>query len=108
MERPKSVGWLMAGTRGIIFARGRNALAICRRCGINVPNSDQRRDGQNKNIVCSDCWDPKHPQEYMPRDIYDATALRNPSPDPDINKDSYTLERGALCATAFLGKFTVS
>jgi len=39
-------------------------------------------------IVCTDCWDPKHPQEYLP-DVTDPETLYDPT--GDIDKDSNRL-----------------
>lgn len=73
----------------ITFAKGRNALFHCPRCGFDYPYSQKRRDGQNKNWVCIDCWDPKHPQEIQPKNIYDAIALRHPrTGGNDFNRET--------------------
>lgn len=70
-----------AGTGG--YARGINALGICERCSIKTLRRLLTYDGQFPDLlVCDECWDPKHPQEYLvamsdPVTIYDSTG------DPD-------------------------
>ncbi len=40
-------------------------------------------DGQFPDLkVCPDCWDPKHPQEYLPS-VTDPTTLYDPTGDQD-------------------------
>jgi hypothetical protein len=40
-------------------------------------------DGQFPDLlVCTDCWDPKHPQEYLPPAI-DPVTIYDPTGDPD-------------------------
>lgn len=41
-------------------------LVICDRCQRQFYNTDLRPDGEKPNLmVCSDCWDPKHPLSEM-------------------------------------------
>jgi len=71
----------MAGGRG--YASGRNAVAICDRCAKKIPYRELQYDGQVPELsVCPDCWDPKHPQEYLP-DTFDPITLYDPTGDPD-------------------------
>lgn len=74
----------MAGTRGGGgYARGEKAVAICERCAKKVPYKSLRYDGQYPDLqVCPECWDPKHPQEYL-EDVFDPITLRDPTGDPD-------------------------
>lgn len=63
------------------FARGTYAKAFCRRCGLPYNYDELVDDGQIKGQrVCSDCFDPSHPQE-RPKRPTDPIALRKPSPE---------------------------
>lgn len=45
--------------------------------------TELKYDGQyNDLLVCVDCWDPKHPQEYLPA-YSDPVSLYDPTGDPD-------------------------
>ena len=67
------------------FASGKNAVAICERCAKKLPYLDLVKDGQYPDMnVCSDCYDPKHPQEYLP-DTFDPVSLYDPTGDPERN-----------------------
>ena len=37
----------------------------CQRCGKDVRSSNTRIDGYSKLIVCTKCFDPKHPQDFV-------------------------------------------
>lgn len=72
-------------------ASGHNAVAICERC------SDKRLlrhlvyDGQFPDLlVCPDCWDPKHPQEYLPP-VTDPVTIYDPTGDPDKAQNMVTI-----------------
>ena len=68
---------------GAGYATGKNAVAICDRCAEKVPYSEIRKDGQYPDMnVCKSCWDPKHPQEYLP-DTFDPITLYDPTGDPE-------------------------
>ena len=70
---------------GAGYARGRNALAICERCGLRVKYLDLMYDGDTPSLkVCADCWDPEHPQDRLP-DTFDPVTLYDPTGDPDFN-----------------------
>lgn len=93
----------MSADRGNVYASGKNALAECPRCGLPIYYTQLRRDGQTKNFVCADCWDPKHPQEKVPRDIYDATALRHPRKDRDVNNENFYAPDAGCTGTGTMG-----
>jgi hypothetical protein len=68
------------------FARGKKALGICDRCGLTYKLDQLRTERVNLNItnllVCPQCWDPDHPQNWQGRiDYSDPQALRNPRQD---------------------------
>jgi hypothetical protein len=110
------------GTGG--YARGRNAIGICERCSHKMLRRLMVYDGQFPDLlVCPDCWDPKHPQEYLtavtdPVTIYDPTgdpdkfqANRLSIPYPPINGEtpSLPLQIGVLLRTAsFIESATIT
>ena len=64
------------------YARGHKAWGICERCSERRPLNDLIYDGQFPDLkVCPDCWDPKHPQEYLPS-VTDPSVLYDPTGDP--------------------------
>jgi hypothetical protein len=65
------------------YARGYNALAICERCSQKSLRRKLVYDGQFPDLlVCTSCWDPKHPQEYLPA-VTDPVTIYDPTGDPD-------------------------
>jgi hypothetical protein len=65
------------------YARGTSAVGICERCSKKTLLNNLQYDGQFPDLkVCPDCWDPKHPQEYLPA-VTDPTTLYDPTGDPD-------------------------
>lgn len=65
------------------YARGDNALAICERCSKKTLRRKLVYDGQYPDLlVCTECWDPKHPQEYLPP-VTDPITIYDPTGDPD-------------------------
>lgn len=77
------------------FARGKKALGICDRCGLSYKLDQLRTERHNLNItnllVCPECWDPDHPQNWQGRiDYSDPQALRNPRVDTTPGTDRST------------------
>lgn len=65
------------------FASGKYVYQSCQRCGLPFKYNDLGMDGDVQGlIVCRDCNDPPHPQDFGPRNIIDPIALRYPSPLP--------------------------
>ncbi len=65
------------------YARGYWSLGICERCSVKMLRRLMVYDGQFPDLlVCSDCWDPKHPQEYLPP-VTDPIVIYDPTGDPD-------------------------
>ena len=56
------------------------ANGICDRCGFEHPLDQLRREWTGLR-VCNDCWEPRHPQEFV-RGVPDRQAVPNPRPDP--------------------------
>jgi hypothetical protein len=65
------------------YARGKHALAICERCSAKRLRRELVYDGQYADLlVCPECWDPKHPQEYLSR-VKDPVTIFDSTGDPD-------------------------
>lgn len=63
------------------YARGKRAWGICGRCGGRALLNELVFDGHLPNMrVHQACWEPKHPQESLPR-VADPVALWRPSPE---------------------------
>ena len=68
--------------------RGHSPNAICDRCGFKFPLNALRKEWTNL-MVCSECWDYRHPQEFV-RGVPDTQGIRpNMRPRP---ADVYTTE----------------
>ena len=78
------------------YAKGYHSKAECMRCGKKMNYLDLLDDAQVPGLrVCSECWDPWHPQlDPIPAD--DAIALWRPSPDVSIS-DNYKETSPSLC-----------
>lgn len=68
------------------FASGKNAIAICDRCGFRFKLTELRTEiiktKQYNLLVCNECWDPDHPQLQLGMyPVDDPQALRNPRRD---------------------------
>lgn len=63
------------------YAVGYHAIAHCKRCGDLVLRRKLVYDGEFPDLlVCTDCWDPQHPQNYLP-DVYDPETIFRPTGD---------------------------
>lgn len=65
-----------------IYASGKNAIGMCQQCGFVYKYQQLRKDGYTKLLVCSTCYDIKHPAEQPVR-LSEGIALRRPAPDLD-------------------------
>ena len=68
------------------FASGKFAYGVCDVCGVSYLLRELRTTtirGRPTNILaCPTCWDPDHPQNFLPDAIHvDGVALRNPRPE---------------------------
>ena len=68
------------------FASGKNAIAICDRCGVQYKLTELRyeivKTKRTSSLVCRDCFDPDHPQLQLGMwPVNDPQALRNARPD---------------------------
>ena len=68
------------------FASGKKAISLCDRCGqqflLNTLKREVVKGRTYDLLVCSDCFDPDHPQLHLGEyPVDDPQALRNPRPD---------------------------
>lgn len=68
------------------FATGKYAKGVCDVCGVSWPLNQLRTTtirGRATHIrACPICWDPDHPQNFLPSALHmDAEALRDPRPE---------------------------
>ena len=61
------------------YASGKYAVAICDRCGFRYQYTQLKKEWTGFR-VCSECYEPKHPQLEPPRHLADPEALRHPRP----------------------------
>ena len=61
------------------YASGKHSIAICDRCGFQYKYT-QLREEWNGFRVCSECFEPKHPQLEPGSIAADAQALENARP----------------------------
>jgi hypothetical protein len=61
------------------YASGKYSVAICDRCGFRYKYTKLRKEWTGFR-VCSECYEPKHPQLNPPRHLVDPQALKNPRP----------------------------
>lgn len=59
---------------------GKHVRGICDRCGVEYPLIKLRKEWTGLK-VCPQCYDPRHPQEYV-RGKPDRQAVPEPRPDP--------------------------
>lgn len=68
------------------FASGKNAIAMCDRCGqrfkLTQLKTEIIKTKRYQLLVCPECWDPDQPQLQLGMyPVDDPQALRNPRPD---------------------------
>jgi hypothetical protein len=56
-----------------------NHWIICDECGLKYRKNETRKRW-DKAIVCSDCWEPRHPQDFV-RGKTDRQAVKNARPE---------------------------
>jgi hypothetical protein len=71
---------------GSRFASGKNAIAMCDRCGQRYKLTELKTEivktKRYQLLVCPQCWDPDQPQLQLGMyPVDDPQALRNPRPD---------------------------
>ncbi len=65
------------------YASGKYAKAICDRCGFSYPYLSMLTEWDHTR-VCSECYEPKHPQLDPVHPPVDAEALWQPRPDVSL------------------------
>jgi hypothetical protein len=68
------------------FSSGKNAVAMCDRCGQRFKLTELKKEVQKQRVfnllVCPQCWDPDHPQLMLGTfPVDDPQAVRNPRTD---------------------------
>jgi len=69
-----------------MFSSGKNALAICERCGFSYPYQSIVCESGTSRRVCPDCDDGiysliSHPQNYPKVYVEESQGLEHPRPD---------------------------
>ena len=66
------------------YASGKFSYGVCDRCGFRIPYLKMRMEWTGFK-VCSECYEPKHPQLEPEPHVSDPEALYKPRPnnDPD-------------------------
>ena len=63
------------------YAAGSQAWGLCQYCGLRFYLRDLVFDGYFPGLrVCVDCFNPRHPQEFL-QDVTDPVALWKPAPE---------------------------
>ena len=53
---------------------------ICDRCGFEYKSEDKRHEWTGA-IVCPECWEPRHPQDFVKAKV-DRQTVSDPRPEP--------------------------
>ena len=70
------------------YAQGKYALGICDRCGFQYKLNTLRKEWTGFK-VCIECYETKHPQLEVKRNVSDAIALRDARPDVPATVAAY-------------------
>jgi len=65
------------------YASGRYAIALCDQCGQRYKLLELIRDWKGFK-VCTECYEPKHPQLEPKRNITEPQALYQPRPESKL------------------------
>ena len=79
------------------YASGKHSIAICDRCGFRYKYTQLQKEWTGFR-VCSECFEPNHPQLEPVRHLADPEALRHPRPDISPN-----VVAGIVTATSYKG-----
>lgn len=80
------------------YAIGRHAIAICDRCGLQWAYLALRKEWTGW-MVCPECFEERHPQDFPPRAVADAEALRDARPDVKFLHPNITVGADAYLVT---------
>ena len=72
------------------FASEKNAYGICDRCGFRYGLRELRKEW-NGYRTCPECYEPKHPQLDVKRNLADPEALNNPRVDTSVVPRNFTV-----------------
>jgi NAD-dependent SIR2 family protein deacetylase len=70
------------------YASGKFAIALCDQCGQRFKLNDLRKEWTGFK-VCSECYEPKHPQLEPKRTINEPQALLQPRPEARMGVTVY-------------------
>lgn len=97
------------------FATGKYALGICDICGVSNPLNELRfttvRGRSTGLLACPICWDPDHPQNFLPLVVQaDAEALRFARPEDDTasRRLPHWRPSDSFPMTSYIGEVEVS
>jgi len=81
------------------FASAKNSIAICDRCGFQYKLKQLRsltiKTRSTNILVCSDCWEPDHPQLLLGMyPVSDPQGVRNPRADTSYLQGGLTTNGG--------------
>ena len=62
------------------FAQGKHSYGVCDRCGFRVRYTKMQMEWTGFK-VCSECYEPKHPQLEPPHKVSDPEGLRQARPE---------------------------
>jgi hypothetical protein len=92
---------------GSAYAKGKWALGECRRSGRKMLLRNMVADGYYPNLIVDPEWyDPKHPQESLPK-VRDPVSLFRPAPDQDRVSATIRFDGRQVASGYALGNVTL-
>jgi len=92
---------------GSAYAKGKWALGECRRSGRKMLLRNMVADGYYPNLIVDPEWyEPKHPQESLPK-VRDPVSLYRPAPDQDQSNATIRLDDSQVVTGFTLGNVEV-
>lgn len=92
---------------GSAYAKGKWALGECRRSGRKMLLRNMVADGYYPNLIVDPEWyEPKHPQESLPK-VRDPVSLFRPAPDQDRSNATIRFDGRQVASGYALGNVTV-
>ena len=70
------------------YASGKFAIALCDQCGQRFKLNELRKEWTGFK-VCTECYEPKHPQLEPKRNINEPQALHQPRPEARMGLTVY-------------------
>lgn len=58
--------------------------AICDRCGFQFKSTQLKKEWTG-HYVCQDCWEPRHPQDFV-KGVKDDSSIEWARPDPAVSE----------------------